>query len=114
MLSSKEALEELLYYANLNFERENERKTEFSNKIEQIGIADNEESFKIIEKDLDRLERLEKAFKILANKEVNLIVLKYFIEKGDGVEAYNLYYTTKERLTKEEYELLKEALENDK
>ena len=67
-----------------------------------------------IEQDLDRLERLEKAFKILTNKEVNLIVLKYFIEKGDGVEAYNLYYTTKERLTKEEYELLKEALDDDK
>ena len=113
-MSSKEELKELLYYANLNFEHENGHKTEFSNKIEQIGIADNEESFKIIEKDLDRLERLEKAFKILASKEINLIVLKYFIEKGDGVEAYNLYYTTKERLTKEEYELLKEALENDK
>ena len=69
---------------------------------------------KIIEKDLERLERLEKAFEILASKEINIIVLKYFIEKGDGVEAYNLYYTTKERLTKEEYELLKEALENDK
>ena len=67
-----------------------------------------------IEQDLDRLERLEKAFKILTNKEVNLIVLKYFIEKGDGVEAYNLYYTTKERLTKEEYELLKEALDDGK
>ena len=61
-----------------------------------------------------RLERLEKAFEILASKEVNLIVLKYFIEKGDGVEAYNLYYTTKDRLTKEEYELLKEALDDDK
>ena len=67
-----------------------------------------------IEQDLDRLERLEKAFKILTNKEVNLIVLKYFIEKGDGVEAYNLYYTTKERLTKEEYELLKEVLDDGK
>ena len=67
-----------------------------------------------IEQDLDRLEMLERAFKILANKEVNLIVLKYFIEKGDGVEAYNLYYTTKERLTKEEYELLKEVLDDDK
>ena len=54
-----------------------------------------------IEQDLDRLERLEKAFKILASKEINIIVLKYFIEKGDGVEDYNLYYTTKERLTKE-------------
>ena len=114
MSKGLEALEELLYYANLNFERENERKTEFSNKIEQMGIADNEENFKSIEKDLERLEMLERALKILANKEINLIVLKYFIEKGDGVEAYNLYYTTKERLTKEEYELLKEALENDK
>ena len=66
-----------------------------------------------IEQDLDRLERLEKAFKILASKEINIIVLKYFIEKDDGVEDYNLYYTTKERLTKEEYELLKEVLENE-
>ena len=45
-MNSKEALEELLYYANLNFERENERKTEFSNKIEKMGIDDNEENFK--------------------------------------------------------------------
>lgn len=59
-MTSKEALEELLYYANLNFERENERKTEFANKIEQIGVADNEESFKIIEKDLEILEILKK------------------------------------------------------
>ena len=67
-----------------------------------------------IREDLDRLEKLEKAFKILVDKKVNILVLKYFIEKGDGVEAYNLYYTTKERLIKEEYELLKEALGNDK
>ena len=59
-MTSKEELKELLYYANLNFERENERKTEFSNKIEQMGIADNEESFKIIEKDLDQLEEYRK------------------------------------------------------
>ena len=60
MSKGLEALEELLYYANLNFERENECKTEFSNKIEQMGIADNEENFKIIEKDLERLEIYEK------------------------------------------------------
>ena len=59
MSKGLEALEELLYYANLNFERENERKTEFTNKIEKIGIADNEENFKIIEKDLEVLEQLE-------------------------------------------------------
>lgn len=60
MSKGLEALEELLYYANLNFERENECKTEFSNKIEQMGIADNEESFKIVEKDLDQLEEYRK------------------------------------------------------
>ena len=38
MSKGLEALEELLYYANLNFERENERKTEFTNKIEQMII----------------------------------------------------------------------------
>ena len=59
-MTSKEALEELLYYANLNFERENERKTEFSNKIEKMGIADNEENFKIIKKDLEVLEIIKK------------------------------------------------------
>ena len=59
-MTSKEALEELLYYANLNFERENERKTEFTNKIEQMGIDDNEENFKIIEKDLEILEIIKK------------------------------------------------------
>lgn len=58
-MTSKEALEELLYYANLNFEHENERKTEFSNRIEQMDIDENEENFKIIKKDLELLEQLE-------------------------------------------------------
>ena len=65
-MSSKEELKELLYYANLNFEHENERKTEFSNKIEQIGVAENEESFKIVEKDLDQLEEYKKIEEILS------------------------------------------------
>ena len=66
-----------------------------------------------IREDPDRLEKLEKAFKILVDKKVNILVLKYFIEKGEGVKTYNLYYTTKEKLTQEEYELLKEVFEND-
>ena len=64
-MSTKEDLKELLYYANLNFEHENERKIEFSNKIEQIGVAENEESFKIVEKDLDQLEEYRKIEKEL-------------------------------------------------
>ena len=91
-MTSKEELKELLYYANLNFERENERKTEFSNKIEQMGVAENEESFKIVEKDLDLLEEYRKIeeelgidlitlFKALKNG----IYLKFGSEKITGV-----------------------------
>ena len=94
-----------------------------------------------IEKDLDQLEKLEKenkelkerykhraetsndlckavkqyekAFDILVNKVVNTLILKYCIAKGGGVETYNLHYKTEEKLTQEEYELLKEVFGND-
>ena len=59
-MESKVALEELLYYANLNFKCENKYKTEFLDIINKTGISDNEGNYKIIEKDLDRLEKLEK------------------------------------------------------
>ena len=85
--------------------------------MKAIGTINYKGILKDIINDLDRLEELEKenaklkkVINILVNKKVNIIVLKYFIEKGDGVEAYNLYYTTKERLTQKEYELLKEML----
>ena len=81
---SKEELKELLYYANLNFERENERKTEFSNKIEKSGVADNEESFKIIEKDLDLLEEYRK------------------IEEELGIDLITLFNIDKQLNTKKE------------
>ena len=68
----------------------------------------------VIRKDLDRLEKLEKAFDIVTYKSVNILILKYCIAKGGGVETYNLHYTTEEPITQEEYELLKEVLENDK
>ena len=88
--------------------------TDYENNDRYFTLYDVfSEEIEIIQKDLDRLEKLEKSFKILVDKKVNILVLKYFIEKGDNVEAYNLYYTTKEKLTTEEYELLKEVLEND-
>ena len=67
-----------------------------------------------IEQDLERLERLEKAFDIVTYKSVNILILKYCIAKGGGVETYNLHYKTEEQITQEEYDLLKEVLENDK
>ena len=79
-MAHKEALEELLYYANLNFERENERKTEFSNEIEQMGIVDNEENFKIIEKDLDQLEEHRKI-----EEELGIDLITLFKALKDGI-----------------------------
>ena len=67
----------------------------------------------VIRKDLDRLEKLEKVIDILENKIVNILILKYCIAKGGGVETYNLHYKTEDQITQEEYELLKEVLEND-
>lgn len=84
-MTSKEELKELLYYANLNFERENECKTEFSNKIEQIGVAENEESFKIVEKDLDLLEEYRKIEKEIGVDFITLVkMLKDDIYINDG------------------------------
>ena len=95
-MNSKEALEELLYYANLNFKRENERKTEFANKIEQMGVADNEESFKIIEKDLEILEILKKYI--------------YYSQKSHRVRMREI----RKSIYNFDYEDLKEWLENVK
>ena len=67
----------------------------------------------VIRKDLDRLEKLEKVIDILENKIVNILILKYCIAKGGGVETYNLHYKTEDQITQEEYDLLKEWLKND-
>ena len=112
-ISSKEALEELLYYANLNFERENERKTEFANKIEKMGISDNKENFKIIEKDLERLEKLEKAFDFL---KLNFdISLDSKLRISDGSECVQTFitYLPENTTIDEMFKVLKEVLEND-
>ena len=66
----------------------------------------------VIRKDLDRLEKLEKVIDILKNKIVNILILKYCIAKGGGVETYNLHYKTEDQITQEEYELLKEVFGN--
>ena len=66
----------------------------------------------VIRQDLDRLEKLEKVIDILENKIVNILILKYCIAKGGGVETYNLHYKTEDQITQEEYELLKEVFGN--
>lgn len=112
-MNSKEALEELLYYANLNFERENERKTEFANKIEQIGISDNEENFKIIKKDLDRLEKLEKVIDFLKlNFNISLDSKLRISDDSECVQTF-ITYLPENTTIDEMFKALKEVLENE-
>ena len=65
--------------------------------------------FKIIKKDLDRLEKLEKAIEILKTKKVNIFHLYVF----DTYEQYKEHYpfaeynNKKDMLNKKEYKLLK-------
>ena len=102
MSKGLEALEELLYYANLNFKRENERKTEFTNKIEQMGIDDNEENFKIIEKDLEILEIIKKWSFIQENYK-------------DGYGPFTQFLCNIHTIGMEEdFKKIKEWLENEK
>lgn len=89
-MTSKEALEELRAAA-----------------VSKWGL----DRVNIIEKDLDRLEKLEKAVKLMWCKNVNIVYIKIF----KYFEKYSEYYTgysSKDKLTKEEFDLLKEVLEN--
>ena len=87
-MTSKEALKELKAYA-----------------ISKWGI----ERLKIIEKDLDRLEKLEKVIELLWRKNVNIVYIKIFKD----FKKYSEYYTgysSKDKLTNEDFDLLKEVL----
>lgn len=61
-----------------------------------------------IEQDLDKLEKLEKAFKIFIEKDVEVNWLM-----TDSLEMYNAGLDKKYQLTQEQYSLLKEVLGND-
>ena len=61
----------------------------------------------IIKKDLDRLEKLEKVIEILKK------ALLLNVKEVRGIYYYILGYDTNYCMTKEEYELLKEELENE-
>ena len=102
MSKGLEALEELLYYANLNFEHENERKTEFTNRLEQMDIDDNEENFKIIKKDLEVLEILKKHIYIMSE-----------VKGGDTIISQSLGMSLDSRVNDNDFIKVKEWLEND-
>ena len=96
-MTSKEALKDLLSIL-MNFER-------------LSGVQDAHEvkkqKFEIIEKDLERLEKLEKVIEMLKKS--------FLLSVGELHEIYYvLAYDNNYVMTKEEYDLLKEVLEDDK
>ena len=96
-MTSKEALKDLLGIL-MNFER-------------LSGVQDAHEvkkqKFEIIEKDLERLEKLEKVIETLK---------KSFLLSAEELHGiyFTLAYDNNYVMTKEEYDLLKEVLEDDK
>ena len=96
-MTSKEALKDLLSIL-MNFER-------------LSGVQDAHEvkkqKFEIIEKDLERLEKLEKIIETLKKS------FLLSVRELHGI-YYVLAYDNNYVMTKEEYDLLKEVLEDDK
>ena len=96
-MTSKEALKDI-FDILVNFER----LSDIHDKQEV-----KKQKFEIIEKDLERLEKLEKIIETLKKS--------FLLSVGElrGI-YYVLAYDNNYVMTKEEYDLLKEVLENDK
>ena len=96
-MTSKEALKDILDIL-MNFER----LSDIHDKQEV-----KKQKFEIIEKDLERLEKLEKVIETLKKS--------FLLSVGELRGIYfTLAYDNNYVMTKEEYDLLKEVLENDK
>ena len=95
-MTSKEALKDLLDIL-MNFER----LSDIHDKQEV-----KKQKFEIIEKDLERLEKLEKVIETLKKS--------FLLSVGELRGIYfTLAYDNNYVMTKEEYDLLKEALEDE-
>ena len=92
-MKSKEALEEF-YYCDTD------------NVVEKSKIL-----YELLEKDLNRLEKLEKVIEIIRDNNVNIVYIKIF-KDFEKYSEYYMGYSSKDKLTKEEFDLLKEVLEN--
>ena len=96
-MTSKEALKDILDIL-MNFER----LSDIHDKQEV-----KKQKFEIIEKDLERLEKLEKIIETLKKS------FLLSVRELHGI-YYVLAYDNNYVMTKEEYDLLKEVLEDDK
>lgn len=117
-MTSKEALESIVEdYHNSVIERYYKSDMPKFRRDELYEIYDNR--FEVVKQELERLEKLEKALKIIINKNLNA---KLFVECLENhKEKYKKEMSFKEigfrlcfasNLTKKEFELLKEVLCN--
>ena len=96
-MTSKEALKDI-FDILMNLER-------FSNIHDEQNIK--KQKFEIIEEDLERLEKLEKVIETLKKS--------FLLSVGELRGIYfTLAYDNNYVMTKEEYDLLKEVLDDDK
>ena len=102
-MTSKECLKDIQMFINEAYS-DNEPLQE--NQIKSKRVFND--YCNIIKQDLDRLE---KVIGLLWYKNVNIVYIKIFKD----FKKYSEYYTgysSKDKLTKEEFELLKDVLEN--
>ena len=84
-------------------------------KLKHIGVEEWRLAAEKIEKDLDRLEKLEKVIEILKRICLFEFEEETIYPQDEWLDCYVIYVTQfTNGFNKEEYELLKEVLENDK
>ena len=73
------------------------------------------EAFRILEDSIERLEELEKIIELIKNKKVNMFHIWAFndYQQYEVHYPFSEYHAEKDMLTKEEYDLLKEVIENE-
>lgn len=102
-MTSKEALKRIETIFPYNREYKPNYYTQFSSSYEPFY-----KDFDCIKQDLERLEKLEKAIEIMKSKTIIIFALKLSKDLND----YNRM-TSFENLTQQEYEILKEVLNDE-
>lgn len=83
-------------------------------KIKHIGVEEWRLAAEKIEKDLDRLEKLEKVIEILKRICLFEFEEETLYQQDEWDDCYVIYVTQFDNgFNKEEYDLLKEVLENE-
>lgn len=114
-MTSREALEYLFGLALFNADKEQHKKCREANKIIYEDLKDYEELKKLMETSIQEIMKKSKVLEILKRTKIDLWDFKRDTEYVD-YEYYSKHYRkySLEMLSREEFNMLKEWLENDK